>query len=345
MLRGVLALALRSRGRATVWGLREDGSSACARHMSGGGEADGAAGDAGEKKPEERSPGRAPSGRSERPQRGRRDDGPNEDFNPVPIQPILSSETKTLMYELHEKDKVENSEEALAARFGISDVRVRAILMLQKRYRERQQEGTVGSAGVEMEKIVERTSGTVKTGFSSSFYSPDREGFRGVQADAQERNIKARPRPLFDVVDMHKAKRIIARLDEKYSGTGSFNPKKVEHERLVAAAAAEVPVTPLAQAHGLPVTMSKRFKYVFADISKGVAGKVRPKCPRLSICAVCGSGFDVNVPFHASTRCVFVVPQDREVIVRDPDGTCRSANFEERFRVEQFVSPAKLPRT
>ena len=38
---------------------------------------------------------------------------------------------------------------------------------------------------------MERTSGTVKTGFSSSFYSPDREGFRGVQADAQERAAEA----------------------------------------------------------------------------------------------------------------------------------------------------------
>ena len=32
----------------------------------------------------------------------------------------------------------------------------------------------------------------------------DRDGFRGMKADAQERNIKARPRPLFDVVDSHK---------------------------------------------------------------------------------------------------------------------------------------------
>jgi hypothetical protein len=49
----------------------------------------------------------------------------------------------------------------------------------------------------------------------------DRDGFRGTKADAQERNIKARPRPLFDVVDMHKAKKAMARLDQKYSGAGN----------------------------------------------------------------------------------------------------------------------------
>ena len=32
----------------------------------------------------------------------------------------------------------------------------------------------------------------------------DRDGFRGMKADTQERNIKARPRLLFDVVDSHK---------------------------------------------------------------------------------------------------------------------------------------------
>ena len=36
----------------------------------------------------------------------------------------------------------------------------------------------------------------------------DQEGFRGMKADAQERNIKARPRPLFDVIDAHKAKKV-----------------------------------------------------------------------------------------------------------------------------------------
>ena len=179
-------------------------------------------------------------------QRGRRDDRPNEDKNPVPIQPILSAETKTLMYELHTKDPNVNSEEVLAERFGISDLRVKAILMLQKRYHER---GGVAD-GVEMEKVVERLSGTTKTGFNSPFYQADRDGFRGMKADAQERNLKARPRPLFDVVDFHKAKAAIARLDEKYSGTGSFNPKQVEEQRLRAAAAAEVPVTPLEQKHG-----------------------------------------------------------------------------------------------
>jgi len=49
---------------------------------------------------------------------------------------------------------------------------------------------------------------------------PDRDGFRGMKADAQERNIKARPRPLFDVVDMHKAQKAMARLDAKFSGAG-----------------------------------------------------------------------------------------------------------------------------
>ena len=53
--------------------------------------------------------------------------------------------------------------------------------------------------------------------------------------------------------------------------------------------------------------MSKRFKYVFADISKGVGGA------------------------------------ERMVVVREPDGTCRSASYEERYRIEQYVSPPKLP--
>lgn len=102
--------------------------------------------------------------------RGRGDDRPNEDYNPPPIQPILSSETKSLMYSLHTKDPVENSEAVLAARFGISDLRVRAILMLQERYHELQKLGTLSAAGVEMEQFVERISGTVKTGFNSPFY-------------------------------------------------------------------------------------------------------------------------------------------------------------------------------
>jgi len=105
------------------------------------------------------------------PQRGgRRNDRPNEDYNPVPIQPILSSDTKNLMYSLHTKDPVTNSEEVLAERFGISDLRVKAILMLQKRYHERQKEGQLGPVGTEMEKFVERATGTVKSGFNSPFY-------------------------------------------------------------------------------------------------------------------------------------------------------------------------------
>lgn len=183
-------------------------------------------------------------------QRGRRDDRPNEDHNPVPIQPILSSETKTLMYELHAKDPAANSEEVLAARFGVSSLRVRAILMLQKRYHEYSKKNALATDGQEMEKLVERISGTTKTGFNSPFYQADRDGFTGMKADAQERNLKARPRPLFDLVDYHKAKAAVARLDEKYSGAGSFNPRNVEEARLQAAAAAEVPVTPIEQKHG-----------------------------------------------------------------------------------------------
>ena len=60
---------------------------------------------------------------------------------------------------------------------------------------------------------------------------------------------------------------------------------------------------------GVAATMSKRFNYVFADISKGVPG------------------------------------EKRVVVVRETDGTCRSANYEERYRVERYVSPAKLPPT
>jgi len=213
------------------------------------------------------------------------------------------------MYDLHAKDPVANSETVLAARFGISDLRVRAILMLQKRYHELQNAGNLPAAGVEMEQFVERTSGTVKTGFNSPFYQADRDGFRGTKADAQERNIKARPRPLFDVVDMHKAKKAMARLDQKYSGAGNVNPKMMEEERINRAAAADVPFEPMEQKHGVSVTMSKRWKYVFADISKGVTG------------------------------------EERTVIVREPNGSARAANIEERYRIEQYVAPAKLPRT
>jgi hypothetical protein len=35
--------------------------------------------------------------------------------------------------------------------------------------------------------------------------------------------------------------------------------------------------------------------------------------------------------------------QERLVLVREPDGTCRPGNFDERYRVEQFVAPPKLP--
>jgi len=171
----------------------------------------------------------------ERKPRKRVDLTKNEDYNPVPVQPILSSASKSLMYELNTKDDKENSEEVLAARFGISDLRVKAILMLQKRYHERLNEGTLGTgpSGEEMERFVEQRSGTVKSGFNSPFYQLERDGFRGMKADAQERNIKARPRPLFDVVYMHKAKKIMARLDAKYSGAGSVNPKKVERSGCV----------------------------------------------------------------------------------------------------------------
>ena len=37
--------------------------------------------------------------------------------------------------------------------------------------------------------------------------------------------------------------------------------------------------------------------------------------------------------------------QQRMVVVRDPNGQCRAADFEERYRIEQFVAPPKLPRS
>jgi hypothetical protein len=128
-----------------------------------GGEAGAAAADAG-------ATAAPDAGEKMRSSRGRRDDRPNEDYNPPPIQAVLSAETKSLMYSLHAKDPVANSEAVLAARFGISDLRVRAILMLQTRYHELQKQGALPTAGVEMEQFVERTSGTVKTGFNSPFY-------------------------------------------------------------------------------------------------------------------------------------------------------------------------------
>ena len=79
-----------------------------------------------------------------RPLRGKREqrgeyptvDGTATDYNPVVMHPLLSTETKTLMYRLHKEDPKQNSEAALAARFGISDLRVKAILLLQSRYQE-----------------------------------------------------------------------------------------------------------------------------------------------------------------------------------------------------------------
>jgi len=62
------------------------------------------------------------------------------------------------------------------------------------------------------------------------------------------------------------------------------SPKMMEEERINRAAAADVPFEPMEQKHGVSVTMSKRWKYVFADISKGVTGEVL--CP---ICPMCYS--------------------------------------------------------
>jgi len=166
-----------------------------------GGEADAAAGDGGAKKAEEPpEEAAADAGKKARFSRGsaRRDDRPNEDYNPPPIQAVLSSETKSLMYDLHAKDPVANSETVLAARFGISDLRVRAILMLQKRYHELQNAGNLPAAGVEMEQFVERTSGTVKTGFNSPFYQVHAVGNRPRPVPEQEHassSSPARPRP------------------------------------------------------------------------------------------------------------------------------------------------------
>jgi hypothetical protein len=54
--------------------------------------------------------------------------------------------------------------------------------------------------------------------------------------------------------------------------------------------------------------MSKRFKFVFADIGKGKSGP------------------------------------ERLVIVRDPSGELRAADYEERLRVERYIAPPRLPR-
>lgn len=83
---------------------------------------------------------------------------------------------------------------------------------------------------------------------------------------------------------------------------------KAEEKRLHEAAVGHTSVTPIAQAHGLAPTMSKRFKFVFADIGKGKSGP------------------------------------ERLVIVRDPSGELRAADYEERLRVERYIAPPRLPR-
>lgn len=64
-------------------------------------------------------------------------------------------------------------------------------------------------------------------------------------------------------------------------------------------------VKPLEQWHGVKPTASKRYRFVFADISKDVKGP------------------------------------ERWITVRDTDGTFRAANYDERRRTEQIISPPK----
>ncbi|EKX40938.1 hypothetical protein GUITHDRAFT_112941 [Guillardia theta CCMP2712] len=188
----------------------------------------------------------------------------------LPKTPFLSSETKGLIYRLHTEDPLKNSDEALAERFG---------------------------------------HGVVNSGYSSPLYRPDREGFRGVRAEIQEKGMKARPFPSFKDADPIKARNIVAFYEKKYDGANFQNPVAREERRLQKAAAAKVDFTPLEQRHGIRPSMSKRFEYIFADISKGVTG------------------------------------EQRLVLTRGKDGSLKAASHEQRYRVERRVAPPRHPRT
>jgi len=232
---------------------------------------------------------------------------------PFPDHKLLSPEAREMMYQLHKQDPDQYDFKALGEKYGVSWIRAKAICMLEQEFEERDKsdlseaERESHELGKELEKLWYQRHGTVAHGSYTSTYAAELEGYRGALADAQERNIRARPRPLYQVVDASKAIKIVKRLETKYDPSLFENPVEKEMARLRQAAEATVPVTEMEQKSGFKPSASKRFKYVFADISKGVGG------------------------------------DERWVAVRDPGGSLRAANFDERFRVEKFVRPPRLP--
>lgn len=232
---------------------------------------------------------------------------------PLPDHKLLSPEVRQMMHQLHKEDPERYDFKTLGEKYGVSWIRAKAIVMLEQEFEAREQsdlsetERDSHELAKELDKLWYQRFGTVAHGSYTKTYQPELEGYRGTEADAQERNISARPRPLYQVVDPSKAIKIVKRLENKYDPSLYENPTEKELARLKRAAEAAVPVKELEQKSGFKPTASKRFKYVFADISKGVPG------------------------------------EERWVAVRQPDGTLRAATYDERFRVEKFVAPPTLP--
>eukprot|EP00286_Rhodomonas_abbreviata_P026561 CAMPEP_0181311248 /NCGR_PEP_ID=MMETSP1101-20121128/13032_1 /TAXON_ID=46948 /ORGANISM="Rhodomonas abbreviata, Strain Caron Lab Isolate" /LENGTH=385 /DNA_ID=CAMNT_0023417959 /DNA_START=1 /DNA_END=1158 /DNA_ORIENTATION=- len=233
---------------------------------------------------------------------------------PLPDHKTLSPEAREMMAQLHREDPKKYNYEALGDKYGICAIRAQAIVMLEEDYENRKKsdmsenERKTFELAAEVEKKWYAHIGTVAHGSYTSSYNAEREGYRGAQADAQERGFRARPRPLYMVVDPSKAIKIIKRLEAKHDPSLHVNPVELERERLMRAAEAKVPVLPQIESKsGSKPTMSKRWTYVYADISRGVTG------------------------------------EQRMVACRAPDGSFRPGTLDERLRIERFVAPPRLP--
>uniref|UniRef100_A0A6U4RY62 Uncharacterized protein n=2 Tax=Hemiselmis andersenii TaxID=464988 RepID=A0A6U4RY62_HEMAN len=232
--------------------------------------------------------------------------------------PSLSEESKEMIFTEFVRDPNKNTVAALSESFQISPLRVEAIILLQKDLAALRKKGeTEGytedeKAAIEFGQMVNawyrEEHGTVHIGTKSKKYQQDMTGWKGLLAEAQERQMSARPRPLYNIVSMEDARQLVANIEKfrKHIDEG-MSPKERERRRLERAADGGPPVVPMEQWHGVEPTASKRFKYVFADISKGVKGP------------------------------------ERWVAVRHPDGTLRAASPEERYRVEKIVAPPVHP--
>eukprot|EP00285_Hemiselmis_virescens_P003130 CAMPEP_0173415366 /NCGR_PEP_ID=MMETSP1356-20130122/84818_1 /TAXON_ID=77927 ORGANISM="Hemiselmis virescens, Strain PCC157" /NCGR_SAMPLE_ID=MMETSP1356 /ASSEMBLY_ACC=CAM_ASM_000847 /LENGTH=322 /DNA_ID=CAMNT_0014377607 /DNA_START=38 /DNA_END=1006 /DNA_ORIENTATION=+ len=245
------------------------------------------------------------------------DDSPSatvfETFQEKESHPVLSQQTRQMIWQLHTKDPVKHTFDQLSEQFRLSPVRIRAIVRMQSdldamvKRGMTPQEQMVYDWGEQVNRRYEEEHGAVNLGSESKAYAQDMTGWRGHLADVQEFHKLARPRPLYNIEPMEEARSLVKRIEKYRKKLEADNPKEREVKRLEKAAAAISEVKPMEQWSGIEPTASKRFKFVFADISKGVTGT------------------------------------DRSITVRDTDGTLRAADFEERFRVEKIVAPPVHP--